>query len=346
MGARYCWREDVRAATDSKTTARDDPLIDRAIDAGAEAVQGLCHRTFEPVLATRFFDWPNAQYARPWRLWLDANELISLSALTSGGVTIPVGNVNLEPNQYGPPFDRIELDIGTSAAFSGGPTHQQNIGVTGLFGYRNAEAPAGALAAALADGVGTTVDVTDGSLVGVWAVLRCEAERMIVTGRQAITTGVTLGGDGLLADASDSLLEANVGFVGEVLLVDTERLLVVDVAGANRVVKRAWDGSVLAAHAPAATIFASRRLTVLRGQLGTTGVAHGNGTALQTWQPPALVRELNTAEAVAELQQHLAGWGRTVGTGENEREARGVGLADIRRRCRTAHGRQARTRAV
>lgn len=345
MGAWYAWREDVRAGTDSKTTARDDALIDRALGAGTEAASELCHRDFAPTLATKVFDWPNLQYARPWRLWLDRSELISVTELRSGGVLIAPSDYFLRPEQYGPPFDHIELDLDSSAAFGGGDTHQRDISITGLWGYRNAEAPAGLLETAIADAVATTVDVTNGALVGVGALLRCEQERMVVTGRQMLDTGVNLGAT--LGDkASDQLVQANVGEPGEVLLVDAERMLVVDVAGTNRVVRRAWDGSALAGHANGADVFASRRLTVARGEHGTTPVGHADASALFTWQPPLLVRELATAEAIAELQQHSAGWGRTVGSGENEREARGVGLADIRKRCYRAHGRQARIRAV
>lgn len=347
MGIWFCTREDVKLALDSKHTARDDAQVDRAIDAGARSTEGRLHRRFAPVVATRFFDWPReGGSGRPWRLWLDADELISVTTLTSGGVAIPASDYFLEPANSGPPFTHVEIDLGSSAAFGGGDTHQRDVAITGLFGYRNDEAAAGVLENAVADAVGTTVDVTDGSLVGVGSVLRCESERMIVTARTALDSGVNLGGDGLTANVADQVVEAAVGQPGEVLLIDAERMLVVDVAGSNRVVKRAWDGSTLAAHSAGADVFTYRRLTVARGQLGTAGAAHADATALSVWQSPSLVHSLNIAEAINTVEQDRAAWGRTVGSGDNEREAGGRGLRDIRAQAYTEHGRKARIRSV
>jgi hypothetical protein len=347
VGAWYAWREDVRAATDSKTTARDDRLIDRALEAATTSVSGLLHRDLAPTVATRTFEWPNAQYARPWRLWLDRAELISVTQLSSGGAVIPSTDYFLEPQRYGPPYDRIELDLDSAASFGGGGTHQRDITVEGLWGYTNVEQQVGALAAPL--GASGQASVTLDPLVGVGAVLRVDAERMIVRAKTMVDTGQNLGGDGVTASSADTVLDVTNGTAfdaDQVLLLGGERLLVVDVAGDQVVVKRAWDGSVLASHAAGIDIYALTGYVLDRGQLGTTAAAHLADAAIYVWLPPALARELCTAEAIAELQQHGAGWGRTVGSGESEREARGVGLADIRKRCRAAHGRQMRTRAV
>ena len=66
--------------------------------------------------------------------------------------------------------------------------------------------------------------------------------------------------------------------VGEVILVDSERMLIVDIAGNYLTVKRAWDGSVLAIHSTGADIYTLRLLTVTRGALGTTAGTH------DTWE--------------------------------------------------------------
>lgn len=65
----YCSREDVMRALDSKLTARNATQIDRAIEAAAQSIDALTHRRFYPWTGTRYFDWPNFQYARPWRPW-------------------------------------------------------------------------------------------------------------------------------------------------------------------------------------------------------------------------------------------------------------------------------------
>lgn len=348
----YATREDVMAALDFKVTARADARIDRAVAAGSREVDSLCSRAFYPVVDTRKWDWPNSQYARSWRLWLDDSGLIDLTSLTTGGVTIPPGDVILEPNRTGPPYNRVELDISTTAAFIGGDTWQQDIVITGLWGYRNTEGPAGATQGAV-DAAATTLVITDAGAVGVGTVLRAGAERLLVTGRRMVTTGQTLQAD-LTASANNVMVHAVDGDAfqpGEVLLADAERMLIVDIAGDILVVKRAWDGSVLAAHT-GATVYAARSLTVLRGALGTTAAPIPDDTVLARWEPPALVRTLAIAEAVTTLSQEPAGYGRVARTSGGGTSS-GTGprpvtstIDDIRQQCFQAHGRKIRTRAV
>jgi hypothetical protein len=344
VGIWYCTREDFKSALDSKLTARDDRQADRAIDAGARSLEGLLRRRFYPLTETRTFDWPNDQHARPWRLWLDDNELVSVSALSSGGTSIASSDYFLRPDT-GPPFNRIEIDLDSSAAFGGGNTHQRDISVTGVWGYDAETDPAGALENAIADTTGTSVDVTDGSLVGVGSILVCESERMVVTGRQALDTAVDTG-TSLTASAADDVLDADVGAVGEVLVVGSERMLVVDDLGTTRAVKRAWDGTTLAAHSSGADVLALRTLTVERGALGSTAATHADATALTTVAFPGLVRTLNIAEAINIYEQERAGWARTAGNAEAEREAVGRALRDLRDRATFEFGRKARARAV
>ncbi|MBH1939043.1 hypothetical protein I5Q34_33110, partial [Streptomyces sp. AV19] len=111
-------------------------------------------------------------------------------------------------------------------------------------------------------------------------------------------------------------------------------------------VKRAWDGSVLAAHAANADIYTPRTLTVTRGALGTTAAAMSAGDDVYRWDPPGPVRELTVAEALTSLLQGQSGYARVVGSGEAQREASGRGLRDLRESVYTSHGRKARTRAV
>jgi hypothetical protein len=111
-------------------------------------------------------------------------------------------------------------------------------------------------------------------------------------------------------------------------------------------VKRAWDGSTIAAHTAGATIYAPRTLTVTRGALGTTAAAHATSSTAYRWDPPGPVRQLVIAEALTDLLQGRSGYARTAGSGENERETSGRGLADLRQRVYVSHGRKARMRSV
>lgn len=347
MGVWYATREDVKAALDSKITARDDAQVDRANEAAARNVEACLHRVFYPQVATRYFDWPNHQYARAWRLWLDADELVSATTITTGGVAIPASDYFLEPVNTGPPYTRVEIDLGSSAAFGRGPTHQRDIAITGLFGYRADETPAGTLAEDL-DLTETDVDVTDGSLVGVGSILRADNERMIVTGRTWISV-TTLAAGPIGATTPENLLVLADGsrvHAGEQILVEAERMLVTDVIGGFVTVKRAVDGTAINTHANGTGVAVSQRLTVTRGALGTTAATHSTSAPLFAHVVPGPVKALAVAEAVCQIEQERAAYARTAGSGDNERETAGRGLSLAREAAWTACGRKARTRAI
>lgn len=346
----YCTREDVKTALDLKETARSNAQVDRAIQAGSRQAEQLLKRVFYPTDATLKFDWPNPnQRARPWRIWFNQYDLVSATAVTSGGINIPISNINFEPVNSGPPFTYMELDISKSSALSAGSTWQHSVLITGTWGYSANTAPAGSLAAAMSDTTGTSAQVTDSSQVGVGALLLVGTERMLVTDRAMITTGQTQQGTGAgTVSNSDVALGVTDGTkyaVGETLLLDSERMLVVDIAGNTLTVKRGWDGSVLATHS-GATIYAPRNLTVTRGALGTTAATHLQSAAASRYVYPPLVVDLSIAESLNTVLQETSGYSRTVGEGDSLRLASGAGLADIRSQAMNANGRKARQRVI
>lgn len=346
MGVWYTTREDVKSAPDFAETARNNGQVDRAIESASRAIEGRLHRRFYPWTGTRTFDWPNDQNAKPWRLWLNQHDIISTTTVVAGGTTIDAADYFLRPDD-GPPYTHIEIDQASSAAFASGDTHQRSISITGVFGHSADEDPAGALAEAL-DASETGVDVTDSATIGVGSIIRVEDERMIVTGKSMLDTGQNTGG-ALTAAVSNTTVPVTTGSaytVGETILVDAERMLIVDIAGNNLVVKRAWDGSTLAAHNSGADIYAPRTLTVTRGALGTTAAAHDTASAVTVHVVPGTVAELCVAVAIDTLLQRSAGYARTVGAGDNVREASGRGLRQMWADAITAYGRKGRVRAV
>ena len=134
----------------------------------------------------------------------------------------------------------------------------------------------------------------------------------------------------------------------EVILIDAERMLVVDVAGNNLTVKRAWDGSTLAAHtAPTADIYSLSGVGVARAQLGTTLAAHTTNDIVYRHVFPAPIRDLAIAEAIHQIQNETGGYTRTVGSGDATRpEPFGRGLDLMRREVYANYGRKARMRVV
>lgn len=175
MGSRvwYATREEVQDAFDVREAAHRSAQIDSAIASASDDIDGWLNRHkhgLAPRLATRYFDWPRRDFTQAYRLWLDENELISVTAFSSGGTTIPSTDYFLEPVNSGPPYTYVEIDLSSSASFSPGTTSQRAIQITGTWGINDDQVPAGALAEAL-DASETAVDVTDASLVGVGSAL-------------------------------------------------------------------------------------------------------------------------------------------------------------------------------
>lgn len=328
-------------ALDARETTRNAGQIDAAIDASTDSIESFCHRIFYPFTGSRRFDWPNDQYAPSYRLYFDQHDVVSINTLVSGGITL--ADYFLRPYD-GPPYTHVELDRSASGAFSSGDTPQASIVITGVFGHLD-ETPVGTLATTI-DASTTTVDVLGN--IGVGSLLRIDDERMIVVERDMLDTGAALS-TALASSSSNvgvAIDDASSFVTGEVVQVGSEQMKIISIAGNLLTVRRAWNGSVLATHELAAPVFAGRRLTVERAAVGTTAAAHTAPAVLHAHRPPALVRTLAIAETMADLLQQGAGYARTVGTGDNERESAGKGLTGLREQVYRAHGRQARMRTV
>lgn len=346
MGVWYVTREEVKSALDFKYSARSDALIDRAIESASRAVEGLTHRRFYPETDTRYFPWPNYQHASPWRLWLDSNEVISVSALTSGGTTIAASDFFLEPVNSGPPFNRIEIDLSSNAAFIAGATHQRAVAVTGVFGYSNDESNIGGLVASINNSQ-TTLVLPNTALAGVGSVIRIGTERMIVTERRMRDSGQNLQTP-LTAQQNNVTVAVQDGttwYNGEIILLDSERMRVVDIVANNLTVIRGWDGTVLAAHT-GSDIYGLGTYVVTRGALGTTAATHTLGDNVYRWDVPGLVKEAALAESVNFMEQASSAYARVSGSGESTSEYKGRGVDAVRMQVRETYGRKSRIRGI
>lgn len=352
----YCTRESVQDAFDVREAAHRSTQIDDAIASASDDIDGWLKRHkhgLAPQIATRYFNWPERNFSQPWRIWLDENELVSVTSLTAGGEAVSANDYFLEPVNSGPPYTYIELDLSSTGTFNAGATHQRNIAIVGTWGIGNDQKTVGTLVEAL-DSSETAVDVSDASLVGVGSVLTVDDERMLVTGRSALATGQTLASamNALKNDQTVDVADGTQLHVGEVLLIDSERMRITDIAGNNATVIRGYDGSTLAAHSLGATIYALRTLTVERGALGTTAAAHDSGDTVTRWVVPNLVEALCKAEAITRLEQEFSAYGARVYSDEAERDSSGTevvsgrGLTDLRKSCYRRYARKLRKRAV
>lgn len=352
----YVTREEVQDAFDVREAAHRSAQIDSAIAGASDDIDGWLNRHkhgLAPRTATRYFDWPSRNFSASWRIWFDENELISATSITAGTTVIASGDYFLEPVNSGPPYTYVELDLSSTASFTNSGTHQRAVAIVGKWGINDDQLPAGALAEAL-DGSETAVDVTDASLVGVGSVLLVEDERMLVTGRSALTTTQVLGSamNALKNDQTVDVVDGTLLHVGETLLIDSERMKITDITGNNATVIRAYDGSTLASHLLGATIYAYRTLTVERGALGSTAATHSTATAVTKWDVPALVHDLAKAEAMTRLEQEFSAYAARVYSDEAERDSSGTevvagrGLTDLRKSCARRYKRKFRKRAI
>lgn len=345
----YATREALKSSLDVAETARNDVLIDRALGAASEIVEGYLHRRFYPWTGTRVFDWPQPQNRLPsWRLDLGIDEVASVSAISSGGTALDSGSWNLEPANSGPPYRSIELKRNLSASLGGGPTSQQDIAVTGVFiGCPVTEVQAGEVGTGIS-GSDATLTLDRGTAVGVGSILRIGTERLIVSGRSWTDSLVdTAGSLTALKNATGLVVTDATSFVpGEVIYVDAEQMLVQDVVGSALIVRRAWNGTTLAAHNTAASVYVSRSFTVSRAALGTSSASHLADAPVFLFVPPSLISALSLAEAVMYLQNEGSGWARVVGSGDNTRESAGRALKDLREQAWTAYARKVRGGAV
>jgi hypothetical protein len=348
----YATREQVMRSLEITGTSRSRRIIDDKLEAASRAVEGQLHRRFYPELKTVTFDYPNDSFAPTWQLQLGDNELISVSALSSGGTAIVSGNYILRrwDDKDEPPYTLLEINLAGTAAFSAGTTFQRAISVTGVFGGDRDTSTAQA-AAVVATNINSTLTTlvlkpASGAFdVGVGSLLLIGTERLFVTGRSMSDTGVNIG-IALASRQSDNAFGGTLFAEDELLLIDAERMRISDIAGNTLIVERAWDGSDLASHSLGADIYAQRTFRVDRGVLGSTAAAHTTIDSVYVHKYPGLINELCVAEAMVALEQNASAYARTVGSGDNQRESSGKGLEDLRKQAWIAYGRKERSGAI
>lgn len=359
----YCTRLDLMTATDVQLTVDMTRLVDSAIQAGADEADRVTHRRFWNAIETGVFDWPNYSGAWPWRIWLDAKEVadkdgsgpLALAPVLKTGVqsaapvTIPDSALFWQPRNYGPPWNAVELSRASSYAFGLSDTPQEDVSLQAVYGYWTQAKAGGTLAAAVTDTTGTTVTVSDSSVLGTGDVLIAGTEQLLVSDQAMTATGQTQAGSGCSTDSqADNVLGVADGtqvHAGEILQLDAEWMLAESVTGNSVTVQRAYLGTVLAAHS-GAPVDALRQLTVVRGFGGTTAASHLSGASLLVQLIPPQVHEYALAEALNYVYQNTSAYARTIGE-NGARPVPGGSLPDLRNRLAASeYTRKARQRVV
>lgn len=335
----YTTRERIQATLEQADSVRNNRRIDECVQAGSRDVEGLCHRLFYPTSATRY---PDPRWVSGDTLWVNDrdHEILALTGLLVDGTALTAGT-HYYLDYATPPYVAVRLLRDSTAAWS---VDQRSIVMVGQFGASADTAAAGALAGSL-NGTATQVSVTDSSLVGVGDLVTIDSERVLVTEKLLIDTGVTVGAAGVASSTSATLVPVSSGAgikTGELIMIGAERMFVEQVAGNNLVVKRAANASTLAPHVSTDIVYAPRSITIVRGATGTTAASHLTAAPLLRNNPPGLVQELATAYALNYLEQGGAAYARVVGSGDNARQATGGGVQSIEADTYTAYGRKGR----
>lgn len=329
----YASREAVKKLIPIAGSALNS-VIDGYIESASAEIETQTYRRFIPYTAAKSYPWPQRDALRSYVLHLD-EDLLSVSSLTRDGTDvtdIAAADYFLEPVNS-PPYQKIEIDLSSSAYFGAKDTHQRAIVVTGSWGYSGATKAAGTVASGLAaDAAATSCVCSDGSLIDVGDTLLIGTEQLFVSERATVDTTANLN-DTLTANLSDTGVTVTDGTqvkAGEVILIESERMLVESVSGNVLTVIRGYDGSTLAAHSGALDVYAYRTLTVVRGVNGTTAAVHANSTAIAKYAPEADIVLLCKALAIGMYEQGRSGWTGQLGGGEAAIEGRMSNLRNLR----------------
>jgi hypothetical protein len=328
----YTNREAVKRALPIVGSSLDS-AVDAAIESASNKIEKGTNRRFIPLTKTAQYDWPTRSLSS-WELLLP-EDLIAVTTLTKEGddvTAIASTDYFLSPQYVGPPYHKIEIDLASTAFFSIKDTHQRQIRVIGRFGYSEDTRAAGTVdGSGLASGTtATSFKCSNEALIGVGDTLLIESEAAFVSAKSAAANGSDLLDGALVVNKAEVGVTVDDGSlynVGEVILVDSERMLIQSIAGNVLTVERGHDGTTLALHANNTAVNVFRTLTIVRGVNGTTAATHADTTAVSIYTPPGDIASLCLAMAVNEHVNNRSGWTGVIGSGEASVESKGAGLS-------------------
>jgi hypothetical protein len=329
----YATREEVKRAGSLFGTARH-AQIDRAIESVSNSISRGTRRVFIPKIATKLYRWPQTESDDPATLWVD-EDLLSVTTLqtkaqNTSPTTISSSDYFIEPNEYGPPYNRIEIDESSTASFESGDTQQRSISVLGSWGYSDNTSSSGTVVSGLSsDSTATSMVISDGSLIDVGHTLLIESEQVFVKERTSAAEPNSDLLDGVLtADRSETVtVDSGSRYsLNEVILVDAEEMLITGISGNVLTVIRGYNSTTLASHSNNQAVHVFRTLTIERGVNGTTAATHANSTAISRYDVEYAIKQLTIAMVLSELGQEGSSWGREVGSGDGAFQYGGKGF--------------------
>src|SRR5438128_9236134 len=113
----YVGVEQLRLASNIADTSHDAIILEHLL-AASRAIEQLTVRRFYPVLGVNAYRWPPLHIAYSWEIWTE-DDLLSVSSINvaaAGQNASPVAITHywLEPQEHGPPYNRVEVDLSSS----------------------------------------------------------------------------------------------------------------------------------------------------------------------------------------------------------------------------------------
>jgi hypothetical protein len=344
----YASLGEVKRAADIASSALYDARLSDVLTEATDAVRSLCNRSFEPVIQTVVYQWPQDMTQDSRMLWLGQHQFISISEVIDGdGQILNLANLKLfvfgSEDGGQPPYNALWNENGWTA---NSRFPNRSLTVTGTVGYQVSETVVATTVTTLS---GTTVDVSDGSQIAQGSLIRIGNERLVVRDKGWINSGnsaaITLDAE----EFSDRFTVTSGGafHVGESITIESEEMRITKITGNQLIVQRATNGSAISAHVAVTLLYVDRRLTVERSVLGSTAVNTISGADVLVFGFPGLVRQLCRAEALNIINQDAAAYGSRSGSGQGEIPLTERALELLRKRVLSAHGyRPARAGAI
>ena len=301
-------------------------ILDLLVSASDHA-DFITRRRYHPeVGATLTTSYPNQTYFDGPE-WFTDRDWLTIDSVTIGGVTVPPSDYVSSPIDDGPPWDTITLRDTSTHSWGDGDSEPDSIVITGTSGVTSDTRTAGELGGTIT-GTDTTLIGSDPTAIDVGSLIAIDDEWLTIIDRDWLDSGDTITAD--LDTSSRQLETAATLLVGERIRVGFEEMMVTAISGTTVMVDRAVGGTTPAAHLNGTGIDRWNSYTASRGAAGSTAAAHTIAAPITKWVPPALLAEYVLANVLTALGQHASGYNRTVGSGDQQREASGKGLAATR----------------
>lgn len=195
----YCSVEELVAAVPHLAQAGASGLFDAVILdhvlAASREVELRLGRGFYPYTGMNAYRWPPFAVAYSWEVYTD-DDILSVSSVQVaaggiGAVPIALTQYYLEPQQFGAPYNRLEVDLSSSDVLQAGPTPQRSVQITGQWGYCATLAAAGLLTSGI-NATATTLTVSTPVAVQQGDVILIDSEALFIDHSASLTSGTAV----------------------------------------------------------------------------------------------------------------------------------------------------------